>query len=212
MSKFKRDLKSEAIPEKTTRGEQIVAACTGNADIGTVADELAAFTTANGALNTKHNDAKTARMDAQNATDMQNDADAAWDVALENLLAKIESNTQGDAMKMGTTTVPTFEPGTAPPAGVPVKVANLSVSDGDGSDDLDLSWNAIRSPRPRLYLVRMCEDPYVQANMVQVGTPSASKFTKNGLTLGHTYWFEVAAVGSGGQQGPWSDPAKGTVA
>ncbi len=44
--------------------------------------------------------------------------------------------------------------------------------------------------RPRS-LLRICEDPYNPANMQIVGTPSASRFTKAGLLLGHTYWFEV---------------------
>lgn len=55
----------------------------------------------------------------------------------------------------------------------------------------------------------MCEGTYNQANIVQVGTPSGSIFTVENLIAGHTYWFEVAAVGSGNQQGPWSDPATG---
>lgn len=212
MSKFKRDLKEDTIPNKTTRGQQIIDACTGNTDIGTVTAELTAFTTANGDLGAKANAAQTARMMAQNATTMQNDAESSWDSAFENLLGKIESNTQGDAMKMGTTTVPTFEPGPQAPAGAPPKLMNVNVTDGDGTDDLDVAWNNPRPYRARLFLVRMCEDPYDQTKMVQVGTPSASRFTKDGLTLGTTYWFEACAVGSGGQQGPWSDPAKGTVA
>jgi hypothetical protein len=213
MSKFIRDLKRADIPTKTQRAQQIITACAAaNTAIGDVTAELAAFTSANGTLDAKYDAAQTARSTAQNATDAQTGAAAAWDTALEDLLAKIESNTKGEKAKMGTTTVETFEPGAQSPAGAPPKVENVTVTDGDGSDDLDVSWNAIRSPRPRAYLVRMCEEPYEQTKMAQVGAPSASKFTKDGLTLGKTYWFEVCALGSGNQQGPWSNPGRGTVA
>jgi len=45
--------------------------------------------------------------------------------------------------------------------------------------------------------------------MQAIGTASAAKFTARKLTAGTRYWFQVAAVGSVGQQGPWSDPAMG---
>ena len=36
---------------------------------------------------------------------------------------------------MGTTTVDTFEPGSQPPAGAPLKVTGVTVTDGDGTDE-----------------------------------------------------------------------------
>ena len=45
------------------------------------------------------------------------------------------------------------------------------------------------------------------ADMAEIGTPSGSRFEKGGLTAGTYYWFQVCAVGTGDQRGPWSDPA-----
>ncbi len=208
MSKFKRDLKNDPIPNKTTRGEEIIAACTGNADLGTLTAELTAFTTSNGALKTTASDLAAAQaavttLAAQQATD-----EDTWNTDYEGLLAKMESNTKGEKVKMATTTVPTYEPGAAPPAGPPAKVTNLSMTIGDMPKELDFQWDNQR-PKPRLFLVRICEGTYNQANMQVIGMPSGSKFTATNLLSGHTYWGEVAAVGSGNQQGPWSDPATG---
>ena len=208
MSKLRRDLKDDTIPNKTTRGDQIIAACTGNAALGTITDDLAAFTTANTEAKSAYNTAKTARTDAEQLTGVQNDAEAAWDAAFEQLLVKLESNTKGDKTKLGTTTIATFEPGSAPALGAPAQVANVAVTLGDDAGELEVTWNANR-PRPRLYVVRMGEDPLNEGTMQQVGMPSGSRFVKGGLTAGKKYWFQVAAVGSGSQQGPWSDPASG---
>jgi len=44
---------------------------------------------------------------------------------------------------------------------------------------------------------------------VQIGTPTSSSFTATNLLPGHTYWFQVCAVGTGDRRGPLSDPAMG---
>ena len=79
---------------------------------------------------------------------------------------------------------------------------------GDTARTIGTPWNPLR-PKPRLRRVRRCEGPCNPAAMGQIGMPSASKFTARNLLAGHTYWFEVCAVGTGNQQGPWSDPATG---
>ena len=210
MSKFKRDLKQAAIPNKTTRGAEITTACTGNAALGTVSTELAAFTAANTALTGVAGQIAATQAALTALVTQQAGAEKTWDTSFENLLKKIESNTQGDAVKMGSTTVATYEPGASTPAPALGQVQNLSVTNGDMPHELDLHWNAA-NPRPLLYPVRMCEDPYDQSKMAQIGTPSASKFTAKNLTAGKKYWFEVAATGTGDQTGPWSDPATGTA-
>lgn len=55
----------------------------------------------------------------------------------------------------------------------------------------------------------MCIDPNAPEKMQQVGTWTRSDFVKKGLTPGTKYWFDVIAVGTGGEEGPPSDPAFG---
>ena len=208
MSKFKRDLKTDTIPNKTTEGQKIIDASASNADIGDVTAELAAFTASNGALAETASDiakaqAEVTRLVAQQATD-----EPKWNADYEAYLLKIESSSMGSKILMATLPVPIYDPGAAPAVGAPVKVANLSVTIGDVPHELDVAWNP-NVPKPLLYLLRMCEGTYNPAAMVQVGMPSGSKFTVPNLLAGHTYWFEVCAVGTGNQQGPWSDPATG---
>ncbi|MEO6788987.1 MAG: hypothetical protein ABI318_22925 [Chthoniobacteraceae bacterium] len=210
MSKLKRDLKRESIPEKTTRGTEITTACTGNAAIGTVTAELAAFTTANGGLGAAVGALATAHAAVDTAIINQDTAEQAWDAAFEALCIKLESNTTGDKAKLTTTTIPTYEPGAGGPASTPAQVLALSATTGDMPREIDLQWNALRNPKPNVHLVFMCDDPYDLSKMQQIGTPTASKFTAKPATPGKK-WFQVCAVYTGGQQGPWSDPATGTA-
>ena len=208
MSKFKRDLKNDTIPNKTTRGKEIADASAGNAGIGNVTAELATFTTANGTLAQAASDLAVAQAAVTKLVTDQTTAEAAWNSAFELYLQRVEGNTKGDKALMSTTTVPTYDPGVSGPAAAIAQVQALSVTIGDTLHTLDLSWNAVR-PKPRLYLVFMCEGTYDPTKMLQIGTPSASSFTATGLLPGHTYWFQVCAVSTGNHQGPLSDPATG---
>lgn len=208
MSKLKRDLKSDSIPNKTTRGTEIVTACTGNVPLGTLTAELAAFATANNNLKTTAGNLATAQASATSLVDLQVVQEKAWDASFESLCLKLEGNTHGDKVPLGTTTISTYDPGVSTPSPTTPQVLSLSVSIGDAAHTLDLHWNAQR-PKPLLYLVFMCEGTFNPANMVQIGTPSSSSFTATGLTAGHTYWFQVCAVGTGDRRGPLSDPAMG---
>ena len=208
MSKLRRELKEAPIDTKTSRGTEIITACTGNAALGDITAPLAAFSTSNGNLSSAAGTlaAREAAVDA--AVPLQDAADADWNAKFETLLATIEGNTQGSKPAMATTTVGTYEPGPGTAAGTPAKITGLSVTIGDIPHSMDVQWNA-QTPKPRIHILRMCEGAYNPANMVQIGMPSASKFTVRNLLAGHTYWFEVCAVAAGDQQGPWSDPATG---
>lgn len=208
MSKLKRDLKEEDIPRKVMRGEEIITACTGNAAIGTVATALTAFTTANTKLGADAGLAIAAQAEATRLVGIQNNSETAWNTAYETLLGTVEANTQGDRDKMRTTTVETYEPGRQAALGPPTKVLNVAVTLGDQPGEQEVTWDGNR-PKPAIYKVRMCEDPFVEATMQEVGTPTGSRFVKGGLTAGKKYWWQVCAVGSGNQCGPWSDPATG---
>jgi hypothetical protein len=208
MSKLKRDLKTDKIPNKITRGTEIVTACTGNAALGDITAELAGFATANGSLGTTAGALATTQALATSQAGQQTTDNGVWDAKFEILCLKIEGNTEGNKIPMATSTIPTYDPGVSGPAAPAAQVLALSTSIGDVLHTLDLHWNA-QHPKPLLYLVFMCEGTFNPAAMVQIGTPSSSSFTATNLLPGHTYWFQVCAVGTGDRKGPLSDPAMG---
>ena len=110
---------------------------------------------------------------------------------------------------MQTTTVPVTDPGAGAPAGAIAQVQNLHVSIGDMPREHDLQWDPVR-PRPQIYVVQSCDDPYDESRMKEIATPTASRETVTQATPGKK-WYRVAAKGSGGKQGPWSNPATGTA-
>jgi len=57
-------------------------------------------------------------------TGLQNDA-SPHGTRRSSSYSKVESNTWADKAKLGTTTIATFEPGTAPALGAPAQVANV---------------------------------------------------------------------------------------
>lgn len=209
MSKLKRDLKESDIPRKVMRGAEILAASTpANTDLGNVTTEVADLTAANTKLEADLGKVVTAQAALTTNVGIQNESNDDWNHKYEMYLLAVEKNTKGDRDKMRTTTVETYEPGHAPALGAPAKVANVAVTNGDMPHEQEITWNG-NQPRPKIYQVMMCEDPYDATKLAQVGMPTGSRFVKANQTPGKTYWFVVVAVGSGGQQGPPSDPATG---
>lgn len=207
MSKLRRDLKEQPIPIKVTEGARLINACTGNTAIGDVAAELTAFTAVNTQLGADNGNSEDAADEASRLLDVRDTTDGQWNVAFENLLQAAEKNTKGEKAKLDTLPVPNYEPGRAPAVGAPAKVTGVATSHGDNPGDVEVTWNGNR-PKPLLYLLRMCEGPFDRAKMQQIATPSGSRHVVPGLTLGKEYWFELCAVGSNNQQGPWSEPAR----
>lgn len=209
MSRVKRDMKTGPIPTKVQAARQFAAKCVENAaDLGDTVAESAAVVSAAESLETKYNTAQESRQTATDNTNIQNNAESALDTKVEDLMRKVESNTKGDKNKLIKTGLGVVEPGTGGPQGAPAQVANVRITQGDNPGELEISWNGLK-PRPRLYLVRMCEAPYDQSKMQVIGMPSGSRYVKDGLTSGKEYWFEICGVGSGDQQGPWSGPENG---
>jgi hypothetical protein len=210
MSKLRRDLKDAPIERKVMRAAEIIAACApANTAIGNVTAELADFTTKNTKLEGDFGISNTAQSEATRLVGVTAESNGDWDLSFEGLLVKVESNTHGDKDPMRTITVDTYEPGRGTPRGTPDQVANVAVTDGDTEHEQEITWNGLR-PKPLMgYKVRMCEAPYEESKMVEVGEASGSRFVKGGQTGGKTYCWQVCAVGSGGVRGRWSDPAEG---
>lgn len=209
-ARLSRGLKERPVADQINGTKPITDACAANvAQLGDTAAECTELTAAKAALETASNGVAAAKAGVTNAVNTQTNARTAFKDKFEKLCKKLESNTEGDQVKLDLSTIPTIPLGAQPPAEAPEQVQNLVITLGDNPGELDPTWDG-QNPAPRFFKVRMNKGAApVEAEMVEIGTPTASKMTKAGLESGAEYWFQVCAMGSGGKQGPWSDPAKG---
>ncbi len=87
---------------------------------------------------------------------------------------------------------------------VPDPVANLTITAGDNSGELDLQWDPTSGAKT--YEVQLSPDPVTLTSWIAQPSVSKSKAVIFGLTSGAKMWARVRAVGAGGI-GAWSDVA-----
>ncbi len=110
-----------------------------------------------------------------------------------------------------------------------LKISNLSVSDGESEDELNLSWSNIAGAE--FYIIQQKCTPEYRSKQAEKRRQSASAkspeklnrenwkvydiinetiYTLSGLKSGKKYSFRVAAVNSK-KQGPWSRSIDKTI-
>jgi len=92
----------------------------------------------------------------------------------------------------------------AAPLGMPDRPESLTAEPGKKEGILVLKWKPVKGARS--YVVRQTLTIEEAESWKQVALVTRAGLSLEGLTIGTTYWFEVAAIGAAGQ-GPWSDPA-----
>jgi len=142
--------------------------------------------------------------EAKAATEGLHTQEGTWDDSIKAAAAKVTEVYPNNPEKWKSFD---FQVSGAPaPVGIPAKVANLSVSDGDNPATADLHWNSIKKVNG--YKIQTTEgDPTVETNW-KSATPdisTKSSVTATGLTSGKQTWFRVCAFNAAGQ-GAWSDP------
>lgn len=209
MGNLSRDIKKLAYAQKIIELKKFVQKCQESTVIGDVAALIAPVSSAITKFETDVENTGKAKSAWSNMAAVQQVSENDLDTKTEKLMATIDLNTDGDPVKLGTTGLAVVTKGGKPANPPPAQVVNLNVSGGDNPGEQDLQWDPQSNPKPRLYKARYCVGAYDPTKMVDGGTATASKMTIPGLQSGAEHWFEVCAVGTGGQQGPWSDPAKG---
>jgi hypothetical protein len=204
MSKVSRDFKKKTVTEKIEAVDPIAAACATNPNVPTVAPLVTAFVAAKEELKTANDIWNTADAAAKAATTARTLKEKAVDNAFEALAVGVENDTKGDAVKIHTTTLPTYEPGAGSPVGLLPAPTGAAASSGDLEGSCDFQWNTVKGKTS--FVVQFCADPMSPAGWKQFAVVTKSSATVTGLVSGQKYWFRVAAVGAAGQ-GPWSDPA-----
>jgi len=202
MSQVKLSLQDRTIPDKIQFARQIVTKMTGNAAYVSPDPALADITASALALETAYNKSVEARIAAVEATGIQNNAERSFDLKLTSLSNYVQNKSEGDATLILSAGMPVRDSSTA--VGELPAPQNLSATDGDLDEEIDLAWNRVRGAAS--YLIQRSEDLVAWAGD-KVSTKSL--LTYPGCETGKKFWFRVAAVGAAGQ-GPWSDPATGT--
>ena len=208
--KLSRVLKLATIAQQLAATKPLTDALAANtAALGDTTAVSAELTAAAAELKTKSEDVTKAKGTLTAAVQLQALAVEKYKTKFEKVCSTCETNTENDAAKLALTGIPVIQQGGKPPAPPPGQVQNLHITTGDEEHELEPMWDGLK-PKPRLFIVRMVEGTatsYDETKMVEVGRPTSSRFSVKNLKAGSYYWFQVCAVGSGDQQGPWSDPA-----
>jgi hypothetical protein len=205
--KLSRQLKMATIAQQIAATKPLTDALAANATaLGDTTAVSAELTAAAATLKTKSEAAATAKDEYSNAVRAQNAAQENYKVKLEKVFTTCETNTENDVDKLALSGIEVIPQGRKPAVGIPAQVQNLHITRGDEPCELEPMWDG-QDPKPRLFIVRMVEGTatsYDESKMVEVGRPTASKFSVKNLKAGSFYWFQVCAVGTGDKQGPWS--------
>ena len=208
MNKIRRNWTRLPIGDRVASAQNVVACCTGNAN---VPPGTASFT----ALKTS-TEAAAAAIELLTSLEAQvrvarADAAAKVDTMVGDLNTHgsfVEASTAGDIAKMLTTgyevTGVADGPGTA---AVMTQVRNLVLTAGDHDGEVDASWNSI--PNTRLYQLQISTSttPADETQWKDYGVPqSRSSLALTGLVSGTRVWVRVRSLGAGDTPpGAWSE-------
>ena len=181
---------------------------TGNTSLPGVQSELAGLATAADETETAQLDQTAKQQVAQTATSTVSAKKIALLDKLNRVGAKVDLDASGDPTIIRSSGFSVA--GTPAPAGPLPQVGNLGATAGDATGQADLNWEPVENNHG--YIIQMTTTPTNAASWQQVANSSASKVTVTGLTTGTQYWFRVAALGVGGQPGPFSDAASALAA
>jgi len=208
MKKIKLDLFSKSVENKIAAGEAIAPQMTAdaNADVAAAGAVLATATTG---LNTKDTERTQKEADAVSATVGLLTQETVFDDAMRAASGKVMEKYPKDEehwKDLG------FEIGKEPvSAGIPAMVKNLSVSQGDISEQADLHWDPVTGTR--IYNIEISvskEAPLASAappakaewKPATPGLSTKSSVTVTSLTSGTFVSFRVSAVNAVGQGAP----------
>ncbi|MDP1590589.1 MAG: fibronectin type III domain-containing protein [Prosthecobacter sp.] len=201
MAKPKLDLKGKTDTELVAFAQAHVAAMTGNANYATPTPDAAAFAAQITAFNDAITEADSAQQAAQTKTAMKQDVRDLMELALTQRGNYVETASGGDEAKILSSGFDVRSAATPPV--VPVAPADLGISMGDHTGEIDLQWTP--SKGAKFYIIECA--PYNTPRVwQQVKIVTRSSHTVTGLTPGDTYVFRVKAIGSAGDS-DWSDEA-----
>lgn len=187
------------LPEKLLKGQDIITKSTGNANVPGNTTVLAAFTTAQTALQTTLNAEIAARSAVTPAMTAREVALDTWTAKLSALASFTESATSGDAGKIESAGFAVRAPRT-PPQPLPAPTGVKASTNGTPGHTL-LEWPPLAGAKS--YNVEISPDPITPTSWSFACSCTTSHADVNGAQAGQLYWYRVAGLNAKGQ-GPWS--------
>lgn len=201
MAKVKLDFRNLPDSEIIQQCTNIKTALTGNATFATPTPTLTAFGTLLTTAQAKLTVSDNAQVASKQATSDKDAAIAALLAAASQLATYVDLTAAGDETKIMSAGMNVRAQRT--PSATPSQVANLSVTAGDSSGELDLQWDPASSAKS--YEVHVSPDPVTNASWNSQPSVTKSKTVVNGMASGTRVWTRVRAINSAGQ-GAWSSP------
>jgi hypothetical protein len=190
------------VTDKLVKGQIIITQSTSNPNVPGNTAALAAFTTAQEALQAANAAYETNRQAGTQLLTARENAVAAWSAALNGLAGITELATGGDAEKIESAG---FDVRNSPtPSPVPEQVLSVNVFLTTTPGHSRITWEPV--DRAEGYLVQGSPEPITPASWTQSIVSTKTIFGGNGAIAGQKYWYRVAAFNAAGQ-GAWSEPA-----
>lgn len=190
------------LAQKLARGQTIITMETANPNVSGNTAVLAAFSTAQTALQAAEQAALAARETSKQLTAARDALEVEWRNALMVLAAFTESATGGDPVKILTTGFEVRGPATPKPPLEPVMSVNVRLNGSPGHSNL--SWQAVAGADG--YMVQGSPDPITATSWTPAVISMKTRLKANGAIAGQKYWYRVAAFNAE-EQGPWSEVA-----
>jgi hypothetical protein len=195
MAKVKLNLFNLTDAQLILKAKDVKTKLTGNANFTTTVPSLTDFGTLITAADTALAASDAANATANEKTLAKNNAVDALRKSFGLLGTNIESLAGGAADKILSAGLDTRA--TKTPAGVPVQVANLSVSAGDHDGELNSQWDPV--PGAKTYEVQTSPDPFTASSWSKTKSVTKSLVVLTGFTSGSRIWVRVRAIGAGGE-------------
>ena len=201
MAKVKLNFRGMSDSQVVQRCSDIKTALTNNANFTTPTPTMTAFAALITTAQTKLTTSDNAQVASKQATSDKDAAIAALLAATSQLATYVDLTAAGDESKIMSAGMDVRSQRS--PQATPDQVANVSVTAGDSSGELDLQWDP--SQNAKSYEVHVSPDPVTNASWNSQPSVTKSKTVVNGMASGTRVWTRVRAVNSAGQ-GAWSSP------
>lgn len=201
MAKPKLDLKSKTDSELLGYAQAHITAMTGNANFATPDPDATAFAASVAAFETALNTSDAAQQTAKEKVALKDAERVLMEQALGQRGNYVENASGGDEAKILSAGFSVRAP--AGPPTIPPVPADLGITMGDHSGEIDLHWTPSKGAKSYIIECAPYDTPRVWQ---QVKIATRSSYTVTGLTPGATYAFRVKAIGSAGDS-DWSDEA-----
>lgn len=188
--------------EKVTRGQDIITKSTNNPLVPGNATVLAAFVTAQQALDEAIDAEVAARTSVSAKMTARENAVEEWVTKVNALAGFTEGATDGDAEAIESAGFAVRAPRTPPQALPPPTRVMVETNEKPGYSDL--TWDPVYGAKS--YVIQSTATPNDPESWAYSFSCTASKAEVNGAEVGKPHWYRVEAVNAKGQS-PWSEAA-----